>query len=282
MGEGSRKFVVMAAAAAVLTLFAGGCGPRNIKAQPVTQEETVSGDRIVYLIPKGTAIQNSSGRGDGAFRHYIPALKGIYFPLVENSTAMNGKHKSVQTYCEGNRMSGAVACLREYSDDGRSVRSRARSWYDIGVASEEGAEVVKVALTPQVHRWRDYRDFLVDMEAPAYSVDDVCDTLAKTRMTLKIEVDSKYPTEATIANFKRMLVRKMRNPFEWDGTMCLKDAKYPAEIRYQVVPYRTGSKAIVTAEVDLGVTSTEPGVKKVDVGEILAETTKAIEKIVQD
>lgn len=273
-------------AAIAVTLLLGCIGPQVQKESQekaaAPQAPIANKEKVVYVVPKSTVFLTQA---DGIGKGGAVELKGIWFPEQSQSREAGYNRKLTEaTSCQYDRPTGELLCTRTrqlvvYASGFAPATWNAYQKYYVTVSAAETPDSNVLTLEPRLKEARGERTLAENVKAPPFTEDEVYDVLGKGRLRFKFEVDSQYDEKSVKANFTRILGNKQ---VRWEGMMVY---KLPAEngevgVAVEVWPYRGGSKVGVTATVSLFPTSTEPGVRTVDVKKIIDNVRKEIEKIV--
>lgn len=270
---------------ALLSIVAVGCATAPRGVQVPAREDVKSQEKVVYRIPKTEKIVLPRERVIIPGRFYASALKGLYFPEggKEEATRVGYGEFDSDVIAFGSDESGAIWCERRFAHrlgSGASWSSATR--YNVPVSAEDLSDGYSVTITPKNIVRRADQTLTVKMGVPLFSEEMVYDLLARAHVVFKTEIDSAYGVEATLANFRRLLGGTGAKDGEGKYPFLLKGGKHSTRLRVELWPYRDGSKVVVEADTECAPTSTTPGVRTIEVREIIQEVEGEIAKVVKN
>jgi len=184
-------------------------------------------------------------------------------------------------------------CSQDVADEKFTVHARVSNGtagsgvkYSVGFKLENRPDGSYVVSYSPLQRGTYQQGLFGKYPVPDFSDSDVMSYLRTGGLNYKFEVNSPYPSDAVFANFERLASLRDFLSGEADpvtGKIFKKRFQIPygqTALRFviETYPYRTGSKAVIYANVP----AVETGPSEVNYGVIFADVKRQLEKIAQD
>jgi hypothetical protein len=270
----------------VLSLLLAGCaGLPARQSAPPPRSPVLTTEKVVYVVPKHIGIIEKSITTGYSYRGI--SLTG---PPQKSSFDKRGSgtSRNIHNVLFFYRDRNVLELIREEVLQIGTGKWRSYNKYYIDFAVEEKPDDFVLTFTPKEHEFLGDKSLTVTLPPPVFDETTLLDSLATGSVEVKFEVDSPDGKDAVYANFKRKLVGKdlpgSKNAQKdaRTGTFTLKKGSVVADpVEIEVWAYKNGSKTVVKANVKLYPTTTEGGVRTVDVKKIVEDVKGEIESLVK-
>lgn len=277
-----RMRSIVAFVALGLLAVAAGCAVAPRRTAPVEPTPVQTSEKVAYVVPKDPAILIEGKAYTDSYRGISlagPPSKSEYDPRGSGSSF------NIDSYAVFHEDRNVVELFREKTYQVGTAKWKAYNKYYVDFTVTERPDGFVLTLIPKSHEVRGDRSLTVNLPPPVFEETTLLDSLASGYVRVKFEVDSTYDKDSVYANFKRRLggVDRKESGDARKGTFrSLNTASVSAEdIVVEVWPYKGGSKTVVTMKVKMHPTSTEAGVRTIDVKRFVEDGKREIENIVK-